>query len=58
MKESVFDHYTEFIGFSTEIQKMDDAMEQLKKNLTRTYKVLENLKVGCILPLFWCRTLP
>ena len=33
-------------------------MEQLKKNLTRTYKVLENLKVGCILPMFWCRTLP
>lgn len=58
MKESVFDHYTEFIGFSAEIQKMDDAMEQLKKNLTRTYKVLENLKVGCILPMFWCRTLP
>ena len=26
--------------------------------VTRTYKVLENLKVGCILPMFWCRTLP
>lgn len=27
---------------------MDDAMEQLKKNLTRTYKVLDNLKVGVV----------
>lgn len=45
LKESVFDHYTEFIGFSEEIQKMDDSMEQLKKNLNRTYKLLDNLKV-------------
>ena len=46
MKESVFDHYTEFIGFSEEVQKMDDSMEQLKKNLTRTFKLLDNLKVS------------
>lgn len=35
---------------------MDDAMEQLKKNLTRTYKVLDNLKVGVFSQFFSNRT--
>ena len=46
MKESVFDHYNEFIGFSSEVQKMDDSMEQLRRNLNRSYKILDSLKVG------------
>ena len=48
MKESVFDHYNEFIGFSKEIQKMDDSMEQLRRNLNQTYTVLDSLKVGLV----------
>lgn len=35
---------------------MDDAMEQLKKNLTRTYKVLDNLKVGVVFRFLTNRT--
>ena len=46
LKESVFDHYNEFIGFSSEVQKMDDSMEQLRRNLNRSYKILDSLKVG------------
>ena len=42
----MFDHYNEFIGFSSEVQKMDDSMEQLRRNLNRSYKILDSLKVG------------
>ena len=45
MKENVFNHYKEFIGFSEEIAKMEDSMEELKKNLGHTSTVLLNLKV-------------
>lgn len=45
MKENVFNHYKEFIGFSEEIGKMEDSMEELKKNLDHTNTVLLTLKV-------------
>ena len=45
MKDNVFNHYKEFIGLSEEIGKMEDSMEELKKNLGHTNTVLQNLKV-------------
>lgn len=44
LKESVFSHYTEFIEFSLEVQKLEESMESLKKNMIKTNDVIESLK--------------